>query len=438
LNKKLITLFACLTLTILIFNGIASANELIITVDGKTVNYNYGKPLIDSGRTLVPLRDLLIALGVPNDDKHIIWKKENSSVLVLFHGRSLRITVGNNTYEINGDEQMDKIEVPAKNVNGAVYLPVRVVAEALGYGVLFDSSSNTVIIKSAPDNKPKLDKGDLKTYEGNWIYSGEQHGDLYNLNISEVQGNTAKIDFSNPFSMGDEDHMEGDVTFDKNGKGIATLNYMIKIDQEPQFEKSPQFIQASIELTENGIIYTDLSANSNLVNSIVKYEYRYNPDEQQFVQELHDKSSQSVQQLNISNFDRDHEFKQTPENRELINALFKNMKWDSSSSTMTINVLELKKGLIIEATDGIKDLGFIEPNQTYTLKVTTNFYLTANYSDYSGEELIIYGTSSNNDLRIFAKDVPGDLGPVLFEKTINSNGVNVYTIDSVIKGIQTK
>jgi hypothetical protein len=49
-----------------------------MTVRGSNVQFSFGKPFIENGRSLFPLSDLLVALGVVNDEQHIVWDGENN------------------------------------------------------------------------------------------------------------------------------------------------------------------------------------------------------------------------------------------------------------------------------------------------------------------------------------------------------------------------
>ncbi|WP_409344397.1 copper amine oxidase N-terminal domain-containing protein [Paenibacillus sp. MBLB4367] len=121
----------------------ASAADLSMQVNGSAVAFEYGKPYLENGRSLFPLRDLLVALGVENDDKHIVWDGDKQSVTVIKGETRIELTVGQKGFYRNG-QLFTVLDVPAANVDGRVYLPARAVAEALGYEVGFDMETGTV------------------------------------------------------------------------------------------------------------------------------------------------------------------------------------------------------------------------------------------------------------------------------------------------------
>jgi hypothetical protein len=130
----------------------ADANKggLKMKVDGKAVTFNYGTPFIESGSSLMPLRDLLVALNVSNDDDHIIWNQEEKSVTIKQKSVTIKLAVGDINIFKNG-AIFKALEVPAEQVKAQddrVFLPARAVAEALGFKVDYDAVTATVIVTS--------------------------------------------------------------------------------------------------------------------------------------------------------------------------------------------------------------------------------------------------------------------------------------------------
>lgn len=131
----------------------AHAADLQMQVNGAAVAFEYGKPYLESGRSLFPLRDLLVALGVENDDKHIVWDGDKQSVTVIKGETRIELAVGQKAFYRNG-QLFTVLDVPAANVGGRVYLPARAVAEALGYEVGFDADTGTVTAAKPSPGEP--------------------------------------------------------------------------------------------------------------------------------------------------------------------------------------------------------------------------------------------------------------------------------------------
>ena len=98
-------------------------------------------PFISGGRTLVPVRYLAEALGAQTawDGPSQALTITRGSVVVKLVINSFSILVNNNS------EQMDTAPVIS---GGRTYLPARVVAEALGYTVSWDASSQAVTVSA--------------------------------------------------------------------------------------------------------------------------------------------------------------------------------------------------------------------------------------------------------------------------------------------------
>ena len=97
------------------------------------------KAFTETGRTYVPVRYLSNALGAETQ-----WNKANQMAALVKDEVTVKLIVGNNTIDING--QVKKMDVTPLIRNGRIYLPARYVAEAFGYSVNWDSTAQTVNI----------------------------------------------------------------------------------------------------------------------------------------------------------------------------------------------------------------------------------------------------------------------------------------------------
>lgn len=114
------------------------ANRSVVMTIGSTdyvVNNNIvsgdAAPYVDSNwRTMVPIRALMEAF-----DAEVVWDEANPDVVTVNYdgGTQIVMNVDDETYTINGEEgTMDTVPV---NNNGRVYVPVRFVAEGIGFTV---------------------------------------------------------------------------------------------------------------------------------------------------------------------------------------------------------------------------------------------------------------------------------------------------------------
>lgn len=103
-------------------------------------------PIIQDGRTLVPLRAIFEALGV-----NVHWDQHTKIVTGIRDDKTIKLQIDNKMASIN--EKQVELDVPARNINGSTLVPVRFIAESLGAEVKWNQESQTVSIQSDYKNK---------------------------------------------------------------------------------------------------------------------------------------------------------------------------------------------------------------------------------------------------------------------------------------------
>lgn len=116
-------------------------SNLDITVNGRKADFSL-KPFIDkNGRTLVPAREFCSFIH-----KSIMWLENPARVAIHPHSDttsesggylsdSVIFRIGEKNYEING--RLHETDTAALLVDGNAYVPLRTIAELLGYNVLY-------------------------------------------------------------------------------------------------------------------------------------------------------------------------------------------------------------------------------------------------------------------------------------------------------------
>ena len=119
----------------------SAAGDVALMLDGSEIVCDTA-PVIDRGRTLVPVRALFESLGA-----EVGWDPAEKLVSVSYSNTAVHLVIGKKTARVNGkDVAMD---VPAAILPGnRTYIPVRFVAESLGFGVDWDDSSRTVLLRT--------------------------------------------------------------------------------------------------------------------------------------------------------------------------------------------------------------------------------------------------------------------------------------------------
>lgn len=99
-------------------------------------------PLLENGRTYVPLRYLALALGVPEEG--IGWDPASQTVTLNSAGHILKFYPGRE--EMERDGRRETLDVAPLNRYDRVFLPARYVAEALGYRVTWSPARQQLLV----------------------------------------------------------------------------------------------------------------------------------------------------------------------------------------------------------------------------------------------------------------------------------------------------
>jgi len=133
------------TVPVLIKSDAAQPSETFDTikvdVNGQALAFEQF-PVLMNDTTLVPMRTIFETLGA-----RISWDAASAAVTALKDGLELRIAIGADAAEVNG--QSVKLDHPAVLLNGTTLVPVRFIAESLGARVGWDDTTKTVSIQTA-------------------------------------------------------------------------------------------------------------------------------------------------------------------------------------------------------------------------------------------------------------------------------------------------
>jgi heme-binding NEAT domain protein len=129
-----------------------------VILDGRDLSFDV-PPMIENGRTLVPLRAIFEALGAKVD-----WDGATQTVTAAKGQTVVKLTIGNTAAFVN--DQPVNLDVPGKIVDNRTLVPLRFVSESLGADVQWDGDRNRVIINSPPIVKEVQIKAMHATEEG--------------------------------------------------------------------------------------------------------------------------------------------------------------------------------------------------------------------------------------------------------------------------------
>ena len=146
--KRFVSIMLALCIIFSVSSVFASNTEIIINGEKATIAEGMGSIVEKDWRTFVPVRFLLEHFGF-----NVNWEDETQTVLGRhLNGESFMMQVGNKNLfycDANGNkkdlEPMDT--TPFLNEKeGRTYIPLRFIAEAMGYKVDWDSATDTAIL----------------------------------------------------------------------------------------------------------------------------------------------------------------------------------------------------------------------------------------------------------------------------------------------------
>lgn len=134
--KKHFKLFVFLLLLLVPVS--ASVDAPRIFVNGYFVDSD-ADPVIENGRTLVPVRIISEKLGYKVD-----WEESTKTVIISNDSKNIKFTIGRNTYTDNYIEIPSDVRV--KIINNRTMVPIRVIAEAFTQNIIWDNTNRVVVI----------------------------------------------------------------------------------------------------------------------------------------------------------------------------------------------------------------------------------------------------------------------------------------------------
>ncbi|MFC4769960.1 copper amine oxidase N-terminal domain-containing protein [Effusibacillus consociatus] len=113
--------------------------DVKVYVKGKKPRFD-AMPYVKEGRTMVPVRAIVDALGA-----EVNWKAETQTVIIKKDGKTIELPIGSAEIKVNG--QVKKIDKAAEITGARTMVPVRFISEFLGQEVQWDAQSSMVIVK---------------------------------------------------------------------------------------------------------------------------------------------------------------------------------------------------------------------------------------------------------------------------------------------------
>jgi len=124
-------------------NSVTAASSLGLVIDGRRVSGEL-QPALLHGRTLVPVRLVAERLGA-----EVEWIDEQNAVRIVRADRTVVVRIDSHLVESStGVKAYTLSDVAPLLIGGRTYVPLRLVANALGVDVRWDEPTNTVYVDS--------------------------------------------------------------------------------------------------------------------------------------------------------------------------------------------------------------------------------------------------------------------------------------------------
>ena len=126
----------------------------VMTVNGenKNIDENGTVPIVENGRTLVPIRAIIEAMG--GDVK---WDGETNTAVLTLGNDTITLVIGSETAFFN--EEKNTLDVAPKIINDRTMLPIRFIAEKFNFNVDWDEATETITITKDIEAKTDVKDG---------------------------------------------------------------------------------------------------------------------------------------------------------------------------------------------------------------------------------------------------------------------------------------
>ncbi|MGC9125425.1 MAG: extracellular solute-binding protein [Caldisericaceae bacterium] len=262
---RTVALLATLSLLVGIFSIILVRGDtsaiIQLTIGSKKAYVNFKEvaldqpPVIDNGRTLVPVRFIVEALDALSD-----WDSRTQTVTLIFDDKEISFKVGSDIAYVNGSKF--NLDVPAKILpTGRTVVPVRFVSDAIGAKVSWDSNKKMVTVVYSIQPVTKKQKVTLKVI----------HAGSLTQPIRSVEDSFSKYYSTRGY----------DITFqDQSGGSVDVVKAVSELHQEfdvvltadsyliPQY-LVPDYANWYVEFATNKLVlcYTDKSKYASDINA---------------------------------------------------------------------------------------------------------------------------------------------------------------------------
>lgn len=156
--KRIAAIFMVSTVAMASMTAVC-APEITVKLEGEYIGFDQ-PPVIEEGRTLVPVRKIFEALGAEVD-----WSSETRTVTAKKDLKTVTLVIDSTEAKV-GDKAV-MLDVPARIIGGRTLVPVRFIADSFGVAVSWDGEERCVyLFKGLEDGGT----GDFTSGDGGFVF----------------------------------------------------------------------------------------------------------------------------------------------------------------------------------------------------------------------------------------------------------------------------
>lgn len=121
-----------------------TVNSNNVNIDGKIIIIDVS-PYIDNGKMMLPLRAVTEILKTFENNVNINWNSQDKKVVIIYNGKEIIFTAGNNIYTVN--EEKRTISGSTPNIkDGRIFIPIREIVDVLNLNINWTPSNKEITI----------------------------------------------------------------------------------------------------------------------------------------------------------------------------------------------------------------------------------------------------------------------------------------------------
>ncbi len=223
--------------------------DITFVVDGKVANCDV-PPVIEDGRTLVPVRALFESL-----DAKVGWNAKTKKITIMY-GETEILLFADSVVAIV-DNLYKELDVPARIIDSRTMIPVRFVSESLEFKVDWNEKTRTVTVKTKPDEEDKEIVKTTNYLTGISVKSETNTTEITIKGVGEAEVYTMKLQDPNRYVFDFDD-----TTLDTSKTTYTVEGKHVKGIRLGQFEKTIARVVLEVDKFTN---YTAKKQGTNYI-----------------------------------------------------------------------------------------------------------------------------------------------------------------------------